>query len=101
MTPLGGCFPLAPSKLLFKELVQNIPGRLWRLDEWVYRNLGGGANRVRKIDSRSALGIGEEDKMPLAPAHLHVIILRASHVHVRHTGRSPSIPRFAVAGASL
>jgi hypothetical protein len=26
--------------------------------------------------------------MPLAAVHLHVIILRAAHVHVRHTSRS-------------
>ena len=37
--------------------------------------------------------------MPLAAVHLHVIILRGSHVHVRHTGRSPGIPLFAVPGA--
>ena len=37
--------------------------------------------------------------MPLAAVHLHVIILFGSHVHVRHTGRSPGIPLFAVLGA--
>jgi hypothetical protein len=39
--------------------------------------------------------------MPLAAVHLHVIILRASHVHVRHAGGSPSVPHFAVADACL
>jgi hypothetical protein len=47
------------------------------------------------------LGIGKGDKMPLAAVHLHVIILRASHVHVRHTGRSPSIPLSAIADVWL
>ena len=37
--------------------------------------------------------------MPLAAVHLHVIILLGSHVHVRHTSRSPGIPLFAVPGA--
>ena len=101
MTLLGRCFPLAPSKLFFKEFVQNVPERLRSVDEWVHRNLAGRTNRLRKIDNRSALGVSERDKMPLAAVHLHVIILRASHVHVRHTGRSPSVPRFAIADASL
>ena len=39
--------------------------------------------------------------MPLAAVHLHVIILRASHVYVRHTSRSPSVPRFAVVDTCL
>jgi hypothetical protein len=101
MTPLRRCLPLAPSKLLFKELVQNVPERLRPRDEWVHRNLAGRTNRLRKIDNRSALGIGEEDKMPLAAVHLHVIILRASHVHVRHPGWSPSISRFAISDTCL
>jgi len=37
--------------------------------------------------------------MPLAGAHLHVIILPGSHVHVRHTSRFPGIPLFAVPDA--
>ena len=101
MIPLGRRFPLAPSKFLFKELVKNIPERLRSADEWVHRNLASRTNRVRKIDDRSPLGISKGNKMPLAAVHLHVIILRASHVHVRHTGRSPRVPRFAVADASL
>ena len=44
---------------------------------------------------------GQRDKMPLAAVHLHVIIFRALHVHIRHTGRSPSVPRFAVVDARL
>ena len=39
--------------------------------------------------------------MPLAAVHLHVIILRASHVHVRHPGWSPSISRFAISDTCL
>jgi hypothetical protein len=101
MTPLGGRFPLTPSKLVFEELLQNFSKRFRPFDEWVQRNLARRTNRLRKIDNRSALGIGKGDEMPLAPAHLHVIILRASHVHVRYTGRSPRIPRFAVAGVCL
>ncbi len=101
MTPFGRCFPLAPSKFLFEELIQNVSERLRCLDEWVYRNLTCRTNRLREIDNRSALRIGKRDEMPLAPVHLHVIILRASHVHVRHTGRSPSVPRFAIVDAGV
>ena len=101
MTPFSRCFPLAPSKFLFEELVQNVSKRLRLLHEWVCRNLARRTNRVRKIDNRSALRIGKRDEMPLAPVHLHVIILRASHVYVRHTGRSPSIPRFAIVDAGV
>jgi hypothetical protein len=101
MTPLSRRFPLALSKLLLKELIQNVPERLRSLDEWVHRNLAGCTNRLRKIANRSPLGISQRDKMPLAAVHLHVIILRASHVHVRHTSRSPSIWRFAVVGTCL
>jgi hypothetical protein len=39
--------------------------------------------------------------MPLAAVHLHAIIVRASHVHVRHTSRSPNVPRFAVLDTCL
>ena len=101
MTPFGRRLPLALPKLLLKELVQNVPERFGSVDEWVHGNLAGRSNRLGEIDNRPALGVSKRDKMPLAAVHLHVIILRASHVHVRHTGRSPSVPHFAVADACL
>ena len=99
MTPLGRRFPFAFPELLLEKLVHSIPKRLRFLDERVDRDLAGGTNRLSKIGNGPALGIGQRDKMPLAAVHLHVIILPGSHVHVRHTSRSPGIPLFAVSGA--
>ena len=99
MTPLGRRFPFAFPELLLEKLVHGVPKRLRFLDERVDRDLTGGTNRLRKIRNGPAFGIGQRDKMPLAAVHLHVIILLGSHVHVRHTSRSPGIPLFAVPGA--
>jgi hypothetical protein len=62
MTPLSRRFPLAPSKFLLKEFVQNVPDQLGPFDNWVHRNLAGSTNRLRKIDNTSALGIGKRTK---------------------------------------
>ena len=65
------------------------------------RDLAGRRNRLRKIGNGPALGISQRDKMPLAAVSSSRNNVSCSHVHIRHTVRSPGMPRFAVVDARL